>query len=161
MIRPAKAADIAAIANIYNHYVTNTKVTFEEDPVSPEEMMQRIEAIKQQGFAWLAAEQKGSLAGYAYASPFHTRSAYRFTAEISAYLAPHMTAQGLGTKLYKALIPKLRAQGYHSVIGVIALPNDASVALHEKFGMEKIAHFSEVGFKFGEWIDVGHWQLKL
>ena len=150
-----------AIAGIYNHYVTQTKVTFEEDAVSVPEMTGRIDAVAAAGLPWLVAEENHSVIGYAYAAPFHKRSAYRFTLEISAYLAPEATARGLGTKLYETLIPKLKTNAYHRIIGVIALPNAASVALHEKFGMEQIAHLSEAGFKFGDWIDVGYWQLRL
>jgi len=161
MIRPVEQPDVQAIADIYNHYVTQTKVTFEEDPVSTSDMAKRVEAVTAAGLPWLVAEKAHSVIGYAYAAPFHKRSAYRFTVEISAYLAPEATAKGLGTELYDALIPELQTKAYHRVIGVIALPNAASVALHEKFGMEQIAHLSEAGFKFGEWIDVGYWQMKI
>lgn len=161
MIRSLRSHDVAAISDIYNHYVTRTKVTFEEDPVSVSEMTGRIEALAAAGFPWLVAEESNIIAGYAYAAPFHKRSAYRYTLEISAYLAPEATGRGLGTKLYETLIPKLKSKDCHRIIGVIALPNAASVALHEKFGMEQIAHLSEAGFKFGDWIDVGYWQLRL
>jgi len=161
MIRPIQPSDAAEIADIYNHYVTKTKVTFEEVPVTIDDMAARIESVAEAGLPWLVAQEAGAMIGYAYAAPFHKRSAYRFTAEISAYLAPEARARGLGSGLYEALIPELKSKGYHRIIGVIALPNDASVALHEKFGMEQIAHLSEAGFKFGDWIDVGYWQLKV
>lgn len=161
MIRPIEPSDISAISTIYNHYVAHTKATFEEEPVSVNDMVQRVEAVAVAGLPWLVAEDKSRVVGYAYAGSFHKRSAYRFTVEISAYLAPDATAQGIGTELYETLIPRLKDKAYHRVIGVIALPNEASVALHEKFGMKQIAHLSEAGFKFGEWIDVGYWQLKV
>ena len=161
MIRPLQQHDLPDITAIYNHYISQTKVTFEEDPVSIDEMTRRVDAVKESGLPWIVAQENDSLVGYAYAAKFHRRSAYRFTVEISAYLAPGRDSQGWGTKLYETLFPHLQDNSIHCAIGVIALPNAASVALHEKFGMEKIAHMSEVGFKFGDWIDVGYWQLKL
>jgi len=93
-----------------------------------------------------------------YASKWHGRSAYRFSTEITVYLAPAHVGRGIGSQLYARLFPILRDRGIHAVIGGIALPNEASVALHEKFGLEKVAHFKEVGYKFDRWIDVGSWQ---
>jgi phosphinothricin acetyltransferase len=110
---------------------------------------------------WLVAEDDKEIVGYAYATRWHDRSAYRYTVEVSAYLANTACSKGWGTQLYTALFEVLRRLDIHVVIAGIALPNQASVALHEKFGMEKVANFSEVGFKFGRWIDVGHWQVRL
>lgn len=157
-VREAAASDAAAVAEIYNHYITETVVTFEEEPVSGAEIARRMEEVRSVSLPWLVAEVDGQVVGYAYARPWHTRSAYRFSAEITVYLAPAQTGRGLGSKLYEALFRILEARRTHAVMGGIALPNEASVALHEKFGLRKVAHFEEVGFKFERWIDVGYWE---
>lgn len=159
-IRPAHAADAAAIAAIYNHYVATTTISFEEQPVSVGEMAGRIETVGAK-LPWLVCEQDGVVMGYAYATPWRVRSAYRFSAESSVYVSPEHPRKGVGSRLYRHLIDELRARGLHMVIGGIAQPNEASVALHEAMGFRKVAHFSEVGMKFGRWIDVGYWELKL
>jgi len=161
MIRPATADDAAAIARIYNHYVLNTVVTFEEQPVAAADLEQRMAAVAAESLPWLVAVESGGVAGYAYAGRWHARSAYRYSAESTVYLDPAATGRGLGTALYGALLPLLRARGLHAVIGGIALPNAASVALHEKLGFVKVSQFREVGFKLARWVDVGHWQLLL
>jgi phosphinothricin acetyltransferase len=158
LVRPASPADATAIAEIYNHYVSETIVTFEEEPVSPSEMTRRIDEVVSASLPWLVAERDGTVVGYAYASGWKRRYGYRFAVEITVYLDPAQTRLGFGAALYDCLFPLLRERGAHVVIGGIALPNDASVALHERFGMEKVAHFREVGIKFGRWIDVGYWQ---
>ena len=158
MIRPVAATDASAIATIYNHYVTNTTVTFEEEPVSAAEMARRIETVVSSGQPWLVAETDGQVAGYAYATKWHHRHGYRYSAEVTVYLGPTFGGRGLGTALYQELFPLLEASGIRSLVGVIALPNPASVALHEKFGMRKVGHLTAIGLKFGEWIDVGYWQ---
>lgn len=157
-IRAAQPSDTAGIAAIYNHYVEQTIVTFEERPVSDTEMASRIEEVRSESLPWLVAEEAGSLMGYASSRKWKSRSGYRFSAEITVYVAPGHARRGIGTKLYARLFAVLQARGIHAVIGGIALPNEASVALHEKFGMRKVAHFPEVGFKFDRWIDVGYWQ---
>ena len=160
MIRMATHADAEAICAIYNHYVAHTIVTFEEQPVAPAEMQSRIAAVIEK-LPWLVFEGDGAITGYAYASPWKTRSGYRFAAESSIYLAPAQTGRGAGTALYANLLENLRARNVHCVIGGAALPNPASVALHEKLGFTKVAHFRENGFKFGRWIDVAYWQRLL
>ena len=161
-IRTARANDAAAIAAIYNHYIAHTVVTFEEEPVSAEEMAARIGEVQAASLPWLVAERgaerSGQIVGYAYATRWKTRASYRHSVEITVYLAPEQSGRGIGPKLYAQLFTSLQACGIHAVIGGIALPNDVSVALHEKFGFEKIAHFREVGFKFNRWVDVGYWQ---
>ena len=97
--------------------------------------------------------------GYAYATKWHKRAAYRHSVETSMYLAYDRQGQGIGSKLYAQVLRTLPERNVHAAIGGIALPNDASVALHEKFGFKKAAHYQEVGFKFDRWIDVGHWQI--
>lgn len=160
MIRSATAADAAAIATIYNHYVATTTISFEEELIGTDGMAERIATVAPR-LPWLVCEQDGQLVGYAYATPWRVRSAYRYSAESSVYLAPGHAGKGIGKRLYHALIGELRERGLHMVIGGIAQPNEASVALHEALGFRKVAHFSEVGMKFGCWVDVGYWELRL
>lgn len=161
VIRPVAAADAAAVAVIYNHYVRESIATFEEEPVADGEIARRIVDVQRVSLPWLVAERDDSVVGYAYAVPWRGRSAYRFSAEITSYLAPDQTGRGIGAQLYTGLFQILEARGLHAVLGGISLPNPASVALHEKFGMKKVAHLHQVGFKFGRWIDVGFWQRLL
>lgn len=164
-IRPANQADAPAIAAIYNHYIANTVVTFEEVQVAPVEMAARIQGVLSASLPWLVGEQvsgdQASVVGYAYATPWKSRSAYRYSVESSVYLAPGLAGRGHGTALYTALLETLKRCSVHSVMGGIALPNAASVALHERLGFRKIAHLQEVGYKSGQWLDVGYWQLLL
>jgi len=157
-VRLATVADAEAVVRIYNHYISNTIVTFEEEPLAAAEMAQRIEHVLGATMPWLVAERGSQVVGYAYASTWEPRRGYRFSTEITVYLDPTQTGGGIGSKLYERLFAILKEQGLHVVIGGIALPNAASVALHEKFGLEKVAHFRDVGTKFGQWIDVGYWQ---
>lgn len=161
MIRSATSADATAIAAIYNHYVLNTSVTFEEEAVSTEQMVERIAQVKADGLPWLVLEQSGEVLGYAYATKWRVRSAYRFSVESTVYVKDGVTAKGLGSQLYQQLLADLKALGLRLVIGGITLPNKQSVALHEKFGFEKCGHFQQVGFKFEQWRDVGYWQKLL
>jgi L-amino acid N-acyltransferase YncA len=158
MIRGVTEADYEAVARIYNHYVANTIVTFEEQPVRPEEMAVRVQEVRDAALPWLVVEVDDEVAGYACATRWKGRCAYRFSAEVTVYLRPDQAGKGLGSALYGELFPILRNSGIHVVLGGIALPNEASVALHEKFGMDKVAHFREVGYKLGRWVDVGYWQ---
>jgi L-amino acid N-acyltransferase YncA len=159
-IRTCTPADAAGICGIYNHYVLETIVTFEEAPVPVEEMARRIADVTCR-LPWLVWEPDGVICGYAYASSWKERSAYRYSVESTVYLSPHMTGQGIGTLLYSALLDALRATEVHCAVGGIALPNPASAALHEKLGFTKIGHFREVGWKFGRWVDVGYWEIVL
>lgn len=161
VIRPATASDAASIARIYNHYVLKTAITFEEEPVSAQEMAGRIGEATSASLPWLVAESDGRIVGYAYASKWKGRCAYRFSVESTVYLDPDFVGKGYGAKLYEPLFAMLKESGMHAVMGGIALPNPASIALHEKFGLAKVAHFKEVGFKFGKWVDVGYWQAIL
>jgi L-amino acid N-acyltransferase YncA len=161
VIRAATTADAQAIAGIYNHYIRETVVTFEEQPVSTADMAGRIAAVAADSLPWLVAERDDSVVGYVRATKWKDRSAYRFSVETTIYLAPQCLRAGLGAALYRELLKILKAAGLHLAIGGVALPNDASVALHERLGFRKVAHFSEVGFKFGRWIDVAYWQLSL
>jgi L-amino acid N-acyltransferase YncA len=160
-IRPVGDHDAAPIAGIYNHYIQHSIATFEEQPVAAEVIRQRVESVKKSGLPWLVAEEQGEIVGYAYASPFHPRVGYRHSVEISVYLKNGLQSRGLGAALYRELFSQLNPSSIHMLIACISLPNEPSVALHEKLGMKKTAHFIEVGRKFDRWIDVGYWQMPL
>ena len=159
MIRDVREEDFGAIAEIYNHYIENTVVTFEEAPVSAQEMGKWIaEVLKSYPwYVWHCQDQDRVL-GYAYASIWKGRCAYRHSAEVTVYLHPEAVGRGIGSQLFARLLAELEARSVHAVMGGVALPNPASVALHEKFGFTKVAHFKEVGWKEDRWIDVGYWQ---
>ena len=158
MIRDAASADAPWIVDIYNHHITNSIATFEEEPLTASEMRRRM-APGQERAPWIVMEQGGDVVGYAYASRWNIRAAYRYTREVTVYLSPQHTRRGYGSELYRVLLDRLREDGIHTVIGGISLPNAASIRLHEKMGFKHTATFTEVGWKFGKWIDVGYWQL--
>ena len=160
MTHSATINDAQTIARIYNHYILETTATFQEQPISAEEIAKKIEEYMPD-YPWLVFEEQNSILGYAYVTRWKDREAYQYTIESSIYLAPEAAGKQIGSKLYAELIKRLRKTEYHAIIAGIALPNDASVALHEKFGFEKVAHFKETGYKFGKWIDVGYWELML
>jgi len=161
MIRMASIKDAGDIAGIYNDYIARTVITFEEREVTASEMAQRINEVLSASLPWLVAHRSGQVTGYTYANKWKTRSAYRFSVETAVYINPDSIGEGLGSELYEALFAALRERGVHVAVAGIALPNERSIALHEKFGLRKVAHFEEVGFKFGKWIDVGYWQKVL
>ena len=160
MIRNVTPEDAAAISAIYNHYVEQSDISFEEVAVTPQEMAARIVSISDK-FPWVVFCEGEQLLGYAYASAWKSRAAYRYSVETSVYLAPSARGRNLGTELYRELLPRLREAGYHTAVACISLPNAASIHLHEKMGFSKVAHFKEVGFKREKWIDIGYWQLSL
>lgn len=160
MIREVIIDDAEQICNIYNHYIANTDVTFEEEILNTSDMETRISEVTKT-LPWLVYTQDGKVIGYAYASKWKSRVAYKFSVESTVYVSVQEVTKGLGTKLYKALIKELKNRNIHCVIGGIALPNPKSCGLHEKLGFIKVAQFPEVGFKFNKWIDVGYWQLNI
>ena len=160
-IRPGVQSDANVIATIYNHYVLNTVVSFEEQAVSTDDMAARMREILEAGLPWLVAEADRAIVGFCYASKWKGRCAYRNSLETTIYVASDHVGKGAGSKLYTSLLATIRESRYHTVIGGIALPNPASVALHEKLGYRKVAHFEQVGFKHGSWVDVAYWQLML
>jgi len=160
LLRPATASDAAAICAIYNPYVLDTVITFEQLPVSESEMTQRIRETTAQ-YPWLVAEVDATVVAYAYATRWRTRAAYDYTLESTVYVDKQYTGRGIAKPLYLGLLRELKSRGVHAVVGCIALPNDASVALHEKCGFVKAAHFPQVGRKFERWVDVGFWQVTL
>ena len=158
-VRSASVNDAADIAAIYNYYVLNTVVTFEEKAVAEVEMAARIQDVEGIGLPWIVAEQTGrGIAGYAYATRWKTRAAYKYSVEVTVYTAHDYRGRGLGSALYTQLFARLKSMGIHAAVGGIALPNEASVALHEKFGMIKVAQFREIGYKAEQWLDVGYWE---
>lgn len=161
MISSATAADAAQICTIYNHYIDTSVISFETVAVSQAEMKERMLQSAQRRLPWLVAKSGDTVLGYAYATQWKARQAYCHSVEITVYLAPDTQAKGVGSALYQALFEALKALDVHAVLACIALPNAQSVALHEKFGMRKIAHFEQVGFKFERWLDVGYWQVNL
>jgi L-amino acid N-acyltransferase YncA len=160
-IRAAEPKDATGICDIYNHYVDNTNISFEEIAVTSAEMAQRIMDVAE-SLPWLVIEEdNGVISGYAYATKWRTRSAYRFSVEVSVYLAPLMIGKGNGFRLYEKLLDRLECLGVHVVIAGIALPNENSTKLHEKMDFRKVAHFEKVGYKNKQWVDVAYWQKTL
>lgn len=157
IIRAYEAKDVANICEIYNYYIANTVITFEENPLSPIDMSARIEAYTK-FYPWLVCEVDGVVVGYAYATKWKERAAYKNSVEVTVYLEHTQGGKGYGKALYSKLLESLQNMNCHVVLGGIALPNEASVGLHEYFGFKKVAHFEEVGFKLGRWVDVGYWQ---
>lgn len=160
MLRPLTSDDAEAICAIYNYYVENTAVTFEEQAVSIQEMERRIRGITAK-YPALVCEEEAEISGYAYVNKYKERSSYRYTAELSIYLKKGREGKGLGSRLLGGLFEELKKTEIHALVSGITLPNERSVALHEKFGFTKAAHFKEVGFKMDCWRDVGYWELIL
>ncbi len=160
MIRHVELSDGYDICKIYNEYIANSKATFEEEALSVEDIISRIKNVTS-SYPWLVYEKDGEVLGYTYAVKWKERSAYRHTVETGIYIDSNHVGKGIGTKLKEELPKELRVISVHCVISGIALPNPASIALCEKFGFKKVAHFKEVGLKFNDWIDVGYWQLLL
>ena len=162
MIRVAKDSDVNSIVKIYNYYVSETVATFEEEKLLPKDMLARIAKVRSTNLPWIVAEdEENNIIGYAYASQWKERHCYRFSVEVTVYLSPDNISKGVGSQLYEALFSDLKSKSIRVAIGGITLPNPASVALHEKFGMKQVAHFKEVGFKFNQWLDTGYWQKTL
>ena len=160
MIRPVTLFDAQALAEIYNPYIRDTTITFEEDLVTGEEMAGRIAKVTE-AHPWLVWAEGGQILGYAYGTVWRARAAYRHSTETAIYLSMAHRGLGVGTKLYQALLDELRRREFHLALGGLALPNEASVRLHERLGFQKVAHMREAGRKFDRWIDVGFWELLL
>ncbi|GHU59465.1 N-acetyltransferase [Spirochaetia bacterium] len=160
MIRPIQIRDAPAIRDIYNYYIENTVATFEEAPVTVSVMEGRIRDTTAK-YPWVVWEEGGEVTGYAYAHQWHERAAYRFSAEDSIYLKAGCEGRGTGGKLLAPVLEELKKMGIHVVMSVITLPNERSVALHERFGFKKSARFHEIGYKMNQWLDVGYWELLL
>jgi L-amino acid N-acyltransferase YncA len=160
-IRDANIArDAEAIAAIYAPFVTDTVISFEDVAPTAAEMAVRVERLTET-HAWLVAEDDGEILGYAYGCPHRERAAYRWATEVSVYVDPRHHRRGAGRALYEALFERLAERRYRLALAGIALPNDASVGLHEACGFEPVGVYRRIGFKFGSWWDVGWWQLEL
>jgi phosphinothricin acetyltransferase len=159
-LRPVRLGDAPGIAEIYNHYITHTIITFEEEALSPRIMEDRIREVIPR-FPWFVWEEGGELAGYAYAHAWHQRAAYRFAAEDSVYLKPGWERRGIGTKLLQKVLGELRSREFHAVMAAITVPIGGSVGLHESLGFKKTGQFNQIGYKLGSWLDVGYWELIL
>lgn len=159
-IRLAQDADAGAIAAIYRPIVEATAISFETVAPDGEEMARRVRDTLT-SHPWLVCDLGGDIAGYAYASKHRVRGAYRWSVDTSLYVDPDHRQLGVGRGLYLSLFAVLAAQGYFNAFAGIALPNEASVGLHESMGFEKLGVYRRVGYKFGEWRDVGWWQLML
>ncbi|HQZ17636.1 MAG TPA: N-acetyltransferase family protein [Vicinamibacteria bacterium] len=160
VIRDARQDDARALLDIYAPFVTNTAVSFELTPPTAAEFEDRIASAQSQ-WAWLVAEREGEVAGYAYASAFRTRAAYRFTTETSAYVHPAHRGRGVAAALYRRLFEVLIAKGYCNAYAGIALPNDPSVAFHRSLGFTPVGVFHRGGWKFGRWHDISWWEKAL
>jgi phosphinothricin acetyltransferase len=159
-IRAATSADAARCAKIYRPFVAESWVSFEIEPPDEAEIAKRI-ADYGATHAWLVCEAQGEVVGYAYGSRHRTREAYRLSCDVAVYVDPAFARQGIGRSLYAALLPILKASGFHAAYAGIALPNDGSIALHEAMGFTPVGIYREVGWKMGGWRDVGWWQRLL
>lgn len=159
-IRLAQRADANAIQAIYAPIVVHTAISFELEVPSLPEMQTRIETTTAQ-YPWLVFEEDAQVAGYAYASPHRTRAAYQWSVDVSAYVHENYRQRGIARTLYAALFKMLQLQGYYNAYAGIALPNAASVRLHEALGFQPIGVYQAVGFKLGAWHDVGWWHLPI
>ena len=157
-IRPVTLEDAAQVAEIYNFYIKNTHQTFETEVLSADEMQKRI-AETSEKYPFLVAEEDGVIYGYACAVQFKLRQAYAYSAEVSIYVKNDAKQKGIGTRLYAKLFDELAETHIHAIVAGISLPNDNSVRFHEKRGFSKVAHFREVGYKLGRWVDVGYWEM--
>ena len=157
-IRKIELDDADQIAELYNYYILKTHHTFETEPLRGIDMHSRMEKIPEQ-FPFLVAEEGGTILGYAYATQFKLREAYKYAAEVSVYVKNDSKQKGVGSRLYEDLFEKFEDTNIHAIIAGISLPNEPSIKFHEKLGFKKVAHFKEVGYKLGRWVDVGYWEL--
>jgi L-amino acid N-acyltransferase YncA len=159
-IRLARLDDVPMLHAIYVPFVTNTPISFELVAPTEQEMRQRIEQTLQT-HPWLVCKEQGEILGYAYASQHRARQAYQWSVDVSAYVHEQWRGKGIGKALYSTLFVLLRLQGFYNAYAGIALPNPASVALHEAVGMRQVGIYQQVGYKLGAWHDVGWWQMAL
>ncbi|MCX6146944.1 MAG: GNAT family N-acetyltransferase [Candidatus Kapabacteria bacterium] len=160
VIRLAKISDSENIYNIYKEIVENSTISFEYEIVSRYEIERRIQSVIA-NFPWIICEVDGKFAGYAYANKHKERSAYKWCVDTSIYVDKNFYKMGIGKALYTKLFDILKAQGFINAYAGIALPNDASIALHKSLGFEIIGIYHKTGYKFGKWIDVSWWEKKI
>jgi|SoiMethySBSTD1v2_1073268.scaffolds.fasta_scaffold73284_2 phosphinothricin acetyltransferase len=156
-VRFTRAEDLSAVCRIVNHYIETTAINFRGAPQTPEEWLRDFRELRTR-YPWLVAEAGGEVLGMAYAGPWKTRAAYDWCAEVTVYVAHETRGRGVGRALYRRLFELLDQQGYRTAVAIIALPNAASVALHEAFGFSHAGTLRGIGYKLGEWRDVGFWQ---
>ena len=155
VVRPARRGDLARITEIYNHYVVNTPITFDIEPFTVEQRVSWFEEHAESGrYRLLVAERSGMLLGYAGTGQFRDKAAYDPSVEMTIYCGPEAVGRAIGTRLYAALFDQLKGEDIHRALAAITLPNDASIALHRKFGFKEVAHFTENGRKLGRYWDV-------
>jgi phosphinothricin acetyltransferase len=164
LIRPVRAEDFTAIAAITNHYIATTAIHFAYEPVTADELRATWERHRDR-HPWLVAEDgppgtPGPVVGYAMSGVWRDRAAYSWTAEVGLYIAPDARGRGLGTALYEELLGEVRMRGFRSAVSGITLPNEASIALHKKFGFDHVGTFADAGWKLGEWHSVDWWQKR-
>lgn len=159
-IRVALPDDAQQCLNVYRYYVENTAYSFEEGTPTADQMSKRINAITSR-YPWLVYEKKSIIRGYAYASQFRPRPAYRWTVEVTIYLDDEFKGTGIAACLYQQLFEMLVKQGFYNAIAVITEPNPVSEKFHQKMGFAKIGTFKSIGFKLGQWHDIGWWQRRL
>jgi phosphinothricin acetyltransferase len=159
-IRLAQEADLEQFAEIVNHYIETTAINFHDRPQSEEDWEATWQVLHER-YPFIAAEKDGVLGGIAYASPWKLRGAYEWTCEVTVYVRAGHERQGIGRALSARMLETLEAQGYRAVVAVIALPNDASVALHQSLGFEHAGTLKNLGYKLGAWRDVSFWQRSL
>ncbi|MDR2085896.1 MAG: GNAT family N-acetyltransferase [Dysgonamonadaceae bacterium] len=161
MLRDVSISDAGRITEIYNYYIENTAVTFDEEKVTVKDTEQKIAAILKKRYPYIVCEESGQITGYAYLNTWRPQSAYNMALETSIYFDAGFTGKGLGSILYQELITRARNINIHTLIGVLSIPNEASRKLHEKFGFRLAGTFRETGYKFNRLIDVEYWQLFL
>jgi len=159
-VRLATVQDAAKVREIYAPIVETTAISFEESTPSVVEIEERITRTLQET-PWLVCERGDAFQGYAYAGKFRARAAYQWTVEVTVYVSQNHRGKGVGRVLYDSLLECLRVQGFVTALAAIALPNPASVGLHEQLGFEPIGVFPNIGYKLGVWHDVGWWRLSL
>jgi len=158
MIRNVQIEDAQQLLDIYNYFVVNTVITFDLEALSLDAFKEKITTVSAD-YPFIVYEENSEILGYAYGSKFRPKPAYNNTVESTVYLKHGAQGKQIGSKLYNELLFLLKQKNVHVVLGVLTLPNEASVKLHEKFGFKEVAHLKEVGLKFGKWQDVGFWQL--
>ena len=159
-VRMAREGDLAAVRDIVNWAIENTHYNFHTAPLTTDDWRASWTSGRER-MPWLAARSDGGVVGVAYAHPFHARRAYSWTVETTVYVSPEHHRRGVCSALYRVLLPILAAQGFHTALGVIALPNPGSVALHERCGFVASGETPRVGWKFDRWWGIGHWQKML
>ena len=160
-LRPFAWSDIPAITTIYRHYVDHTAITFDTEAPGEEAIAEKYAGLIKLGHPLIVAERAGKVLGYAYASFYRPRAAYRFTCEDSIYLDPTETGKGLGKAMLTELLAQSKAFGFKQMLAVITADTANSIAIHEKFGFERVGYYKSVGLKFDRWHDIVHLQKAL